>query len=92
MLFWLAWSSLCIPGWPQTHRDLPATASQVLELKYVYILFIHVCMRIMYMPGACRRQERALDPLELALQMAVGHSVGAENLTKARIAASALKH
>jgi hypothetical protein len=24
---------LCKPGWPQTHRDAPASASQVLELK-----------------------------------------------------------
>ena len=25
--------TLCKPGWPQTHRDLPASASQVLGLK-----------------------------------------------------------
>jgi hypothetical protein len=25
--------SLCRPGWPRTHRDSPASASRVLELK-----------------------------------------------------------
>ena len=26
-------TSSCRPGWPQTHRDLPTSASQVLGLK-----------------------------------------------------------
>ena len=29
----LAWNSVCRPSWPQTHRDLPASISQVLRLK-----------------------------------------------------------
>ena len=31
--FWLSLNSLCNSSWPQAHRDLPASASQVLELK-----------------------------------------------------------
>jgi hypothetical protein len=31
--FYIVWNSLCRPGWPQTHRDPPASASQVLGLK-----------------------------------------------------------
>lgn len=31
----VAWSSLCTLGWTQTHRNLPASASPVLELKAV---------------------------------------------------------
>jgi hypothetical protein len=27
------WNSLCSPGWSETHRDPPASASQVLGLK-----------------------------------------------------------
>lgn len=34
------------------------------------------------MPSAERSPERASDPLELELQTAVGHHVGARNLTK----------
>ena len=30
---WLSWNSLSRPNWPQTHRDLPAAASQLLRLK-----------------------------------------------------------
>lgn len=30
---WLVWNSLCKPGWPPTHRDMPAFASRVLGLK-----------------------------------------------------------
>ena len=30
---WLPWNLLCRPCWPQTHRDLPASNSQVLEQK-----------------------------------------------------------
>jgi hypothetical protein len=30
---WLSWNSLCRPGWPQTYRVLPASASWVLEFK-----------------------------------------------------------
>ena len=30
---WLSWNSLCKPDCPQTHRDLPVSASQVLGLK-----------------------------------------------------------
>jgi hypothetical protein len=30
---WLSWNKFCRPGWPQTHRDLPASAFQVLRLK-----------------------------------------------------------
>ena len=26
-------NSLCRPGWPQTHRDLPASASRVLRQR-----------------------------------------------------------
>jgi hypothetical protein len=36
MLLWLAQNSLCRSGWPQTHRALPAFASQMLVLK-VYV-------------------------------------------------------
>ena len=30
---WLVWDLLCRPGYPLTHRDLPASASRVLGLK-----------------------------------------------------------
>ena len=33
MSSWLAWISICRPSWPQTHKDPPASASQVLWLK-----------------------------------------------------------
>lgn len=33
MFPWLVWSSLCGPGWPPTHRDLPASASQEVGFK-----------------------------------------------------------
>jgi hypothetical protein len=35
----------------------------------------------MHMPDAHRVQKRALDPLELKLQMVVSHNVGAGNQT-----------
>ncbi|GAB1294856.1 hypothetical protein APTSU1_001008900 [Apodemus speciosus] len=35
LLSWLAWNSLCRPGWLQTHRDQSASASQVLGLKKI---------------------------------------------------------
>jgi hypothetical protein len=28
----LTWNSICRPGWPRTHRDLPISASQMLRL------------------------------------------------------------
>ena len=34
----LFWDSLCRPGWPQTHRDPPASSSQILELKVCTIM------------------------------------------------------
>lgn len=30
---WLAWSLLCRPGWPQTHKDLLVPTSRALGLK-----------------------------------------------------------
>ena len=30
---WLTWNLLCRLGWPRTHRDLLASASQELKLK-----------------------------------------------------------
>ena len=42
-----------------------------------YLLYLHVCLCIMCMPGACRSQKRALDALELEVQMAVSCHVGA---------------
>ena len=30
---WLSWNPLCGPGWPQTHRNPPASAFLVLGLK-----------------------------------------------------------
>ena len=32
---WLSWNSLCRPGWPQTHRDPPASVSLSAEIKGV---------------------------------------------------------
>ncbi|CAO2628824.1 hypothetical protein LEMLEM_LOCUS20187, partial [Lemmus lemmus] len=32
-LWSLSYNLLCRPGWPQTHRDPPVSASQVLGLK-----------------------------------------------------------
>lgn len=31
--FCLAWNLLCRPGWPKTHRNLPASLSQLLDIK-----------------------------------------------------------
>ena len=44
--------SLCRPGWPQSHRDPPASASQVLGLnacattavQFMHILIIESCL------------------------------------------------
>ncbi|XP_052602769.1 mitochondrial carrier protein SCaMC-3L isoform X1 [Peromyscus californicus insignis] len=33
LFWWVSWISLCRPGWPQTHRDPPGSASRVLGLK-----------------------------------------------------------
>ena len=33
MKSYTAWSSHSRPGWPQTHRDPPASASQILGLN-----------------------------------------------------------
>ncbi|XP_049987075.1 arf-GAP domain and FG repeat-containing protein 2 isoform X2 [Alexandromys fortis] len=33
---WLSWNSHCRPGWPQTHRDLPASASLSAGIKGVH--------------------------------------------------------
>ena len=45
--------------------------------EYFY-LYIYMCV---YLPVAHGVQKRALDPLELELQMVVSHHVGAENQT-----------
>lgn len=53
------WNSLCRSGWPQTHGPIPASSSQVLELKvwvtptgfqldllrsFLIYLFLHFCL------------------------------------------------
>lgn len=45
---WLSWKSLCLPGWPRTHRNLPVFAIRVLGLKAFhqalnFILIIPLC-------------------------------------------------
>lgn len=42
-------------------------------------VFVHVCINIMCVPDTCRDQERALDILELKLQIVMSHHVGAGN-------------
>ena len=34
----LSWNSVCRSGWPQTHRDPPASAFQELGLKVCTVL------------------------------------------------------
>lgn len=50
-----------------------------LTLFYVHDVFLHVYPCITCTPVACMAQKVALDPLELELQMAMSHYVGAEN-------------
>ena len=45
----------------------------------VWMLCLHVCLRVVGMPGDHRAQKRMSDPLELKLYAIVSHSVGAGN-------------
>ena len=44
----------------------------------VWIFCLHVCLCIMCVPGACRGQKRASDPVELELQIVVRCHVDAD--------------
>lgn len=44
--------SPCRPGWPWLHKDLPASVSQVLELK-VYHLYAYALSSFLTSPGPC---------------------------------------
>jgi hypothetical protein len=59
----LSWNSLCRPGWPHTHRDLPASASRVMGL-FIVFCFVLFCFVLFFKIGfLCV----ALAVLELAL-------------------------
>ena len=45
----------------------------------VLLLYMHICLGIMYMSGAHKMQKRAADLLELQLQTVVTHSESAGN-------------
>lgn len=38
----------------------------------VWLFWIHTCLCTIYMPGACRGQRRASDPLQLELHFGAG--------------------
>lgn len=46
---------------------------------YLGVFVWHVCLGITCVPGACRGQNKALDPLNLELQVIVGFDVGAKS-------------
>lgn len=55
--------------------------------KYIYFILLacvfclHICVCAVCMPGTLRGKKRALDPLQLVLQMAVSQHMGARNQT-----------
>jgi hypothetical protein len=49
---WLAWNSLCLPGWPQTHRIPPTSASQLLGLNACNLTAPPT--RMIFQPGSSR--------------------------------------
>ena len=69
---WLTWES----------GSTPASGCYNFLKNYFYayiFLFLHVCLCTVYMPGACRGQKRASDPLELELQIVVSSQGEAGN-------------
>lgn len=52
------------------------TPNLPLQTSHVCLFCLCICI---YVPGACRGQNKALDLLELELLMAVCHHVGAGN-------------
>jgi hypothetical protein len=55
--------------------ERPCPRKTKLILLCVFLLLVCVCATCVI--GACRGQERALDPLELELDTVVSHQVGA---------------
>lgn len=55
----------------------------------MWVVFLPVCLCATCMAVACEGQQRALDLLELELQMFVDHSVSAGNKTQVLYVASA---
>ena len=51
-----------------------AQAANLVKIHFVLGVFsLDVCMCTMCMPGACRSQKRALDPLGLELQTVINY-------------------
>lgn len=50
-----------------------------LVLFYTFGWFAYVCMYVTYVPGTYRGQQTVLQPLELQMQVAVSHCVGADD-------------
>lgn len=55
----------------------------------MWVLFLHVCLCTTCMTVACEGQQRALNLLELELQIFVNHCVSAGNKTQVLYVASA---
>lgn len=75
---------LCISGrWSASELCSQSICCQLLKyfisILYVRAFCLNVCIYIMYVPGADREQERALNTLELEFQMVVSHCLGAGN-------------
>jgi hypothetical protein len=75
------WNLLCKQGWPQSHREPSASASQVLGLKfysttptlfsfYTYYFYVYGCFSLQICMNCLLRW--ASDPLKLDLQMVSG--------------------
>lgn len=71
-------NSLCYRrGFLQKIKNKQKKNGFLLNFRFSYFIcacFVCICSHVaMYVPGACRDQKRALDPLELELWMVVDH-------------------
>lgn len=71
MYLGLVWNLLCRPGWPGTHRDLPASASTLsVGLKSLWLMLVILALRRL-------TQEDCLE-FETSLDYSHGHPVSSE--------------
>lgn len=60
------------------HLLIPNEILPKLFILYVW-MFLHVRLYTMFVPGDCKGQKRASDPLELDLKTIMSYQVGAGN-------------
>lgn len=51
--------------------------SSIIFILLAWLFYLHACICITCLPGACGDQKRASDLLELGLQTVVSHCMGA---------------